>query len=75
MCGGAIGTGREWQWGGGQREEKMERVAVGKVGGGRWEGGNGEGGKMKEVEMGRGRIRGKRRGDFTDGYDGMPGWT
>ena len=25
--------------------------------------------------MGRGRRRGKRRGDFTDGYDGMPGWT
>ena len=22
--------------------------------------------------MGRGRRRGKRRGDFTDGYDGMP---
>ena len=43
--------------------------------GGRWEGGNGEGGKMKEVGMGRGRRRGKRRGDFTDGYDGMPGWT
>ena len=30
---------------------------------------------MKEVGMGRGRRRGKRRGDFTDGYDGMPGWT
>ena len=44
-------------------------------GGGRWEGGNGEGGKMKEVGMGRGRRRGKRRGDFTDGYDGMPGTT
>ena len=40
-CGGAIGTGREWQWGGGQREEEMERGAVGKGGGGRWEGGNG----------------------------------
>ena len=25
--------------------------------------------------MGGGRRRGKRRGDFTDGYDGMPGWT
>ena len=33
------------------------------------------GGKGKEVKMGRGRRRVKRRGDFTDGYDGMPGWT
>ena len=29
-CGGAIESGREWQWGGGQREEEMERGAVGK---------------------------------------------
>ena len=43
--------------------------------GGKWEGGNGEGGKEKEVGRGRGRRRRKRRGDFTDGYDGMPGWT
>ena len=50
------------------REEQWGR-------GGRWEGGNGEGGKGKEVGMGRGRRRGKRRGDFTDGNDGMPGWT
>ena len=57
---GAIGTGRGCQWG---------------SWGGRWEGGNGEGGKGKEVGMGTGRRRGKRRGDFTDGYDGMPGWT
>ena len=27
----------------------------------------------KEVVMGRGRRRGKRKGDFTDGYDRMPG--
>ena len=25
--------------------------------------------------MGRGRSRGKRIGDFTDGHDEMPGWT
>ena len=25
--------------------------------------------------MGRGRRRSNRKGDFTDGYDGMPGWT
>ena len=37
--------------------------------------GNVEGGKGKEVGMGRGRRRRKRRGDFTDRYDGMPGWT
>ena len=74
---GEVETGRgnlRGQRGGGQCEEEMERGAVGKVGG-RWEGGNGKGGKMKEVGMGRGKIRGKRRGDFTDGYDGMPGWT
>ena len=35
------------------------------------EGGNGEGGNG-EGERGR---RGKKREDFTDGYDGMPGWT
>ena len=70
---GAIGMGRGWQWRGGQGEEEMERGAMGK--GGRWEGGNGEGGKGKEVGMGKGRRRGKRRGDFTDGYDGMPVWT
>ena len=27
-----------------------------------------------EGATGRGR-RGKKREDFTDGYDGMPGWT
>ena len=47
----------------------------------RWRGGNeeggedGKGGKGKEVGMGRERRRGKRRGHFTDGYDGMTGWT
>ena len=72
---GAIGTGRGWQWRGGQGEEEMERGTIGKGGGRRWEGANGEGGKGKEVGMGRGRRRSKRSGDFTDGYDGMRGWT
>ena len=39
------------------------------------EDGKGAIGRGKEVGMGRGRRRGKRRGDLTDGYDGMPGWT
>ena len=42
----------------------------GKMGRGIWEGGKGERGGV-----GKRRRRGKRRGDFTDGYDGMPGWT
>ena len=46
----------------------MERGAMGKMG--RWQWGGG-----KEVGMGRGKRRDKRRGDFTDGYDGTPGWT
>ena len=25
--------------------------------------------------MGKGKRRGQRRGDFTDGYDGTPEWT
>ena len=38
--------------------------------------GRGQRGGEKGVDgMGKGRRRGKRRGDFTDGYDGMPGWT
>ena len=40
-------------------------------------GGNGEGDwgvGNREAETGRWR-RGKRREDFTDGYDGMPGWV
>ena len=35
--------------------------------------GRGQRGGGKEIGMGR--RRGKRRGDFTDGYDGMPWWT
>ena len=41
----------------------------GEMGRGQLEGGDGEGHK------GEGRRRGKRRGDFTDGYDEMPGWN
>ena len=73
-------TGRENLEGGNgkgsNRDRKrvaMERGAMLK-GGGRWEGGNREGGKGKEVRTGMER-RGKRREDFTDGYDGMPGWA
>ena len=39
----------------GQCEEEMERWAMGKGGGGRLEAGNGEGGKGKEVGMGKGK--------------------
>ena len=43
------------------------------------EGGNGEGkmgrGERGKRGVGRERRRGKRRGDFIDGYDGMPGWA
>ena len=42
-------------------------------GGKRWEwGGRGREGRLGGAK-GR-RRRGKRRGDFTDGCDGMPGW-
>ena len=27
------------------------------------------------VSIGEGERNGKIRGDFTDGYNGMPGWT
>ena len=49
-------------------EMEMGRGAMGRGG---WKGGNGnrEGGK------GEGGREGKRRGDFTDGYDKMPGWN
>ena len=56
---------------------------------GRWNGGNGKGemrrgkrkGETEKLAKGRGRTRGKRRGDFTDGYEmlgwiyGMPVWN
>ena len=38
------------------------------------EGGNGKG-EMGKWAKGRGRKRGKRKGDFTDGYDEEPGWN
>ena len=37
------------------------------MGRGQWRGERGRDGK--------GERRGQRRGDFTDGYDGTPGWT
>ena len=53
----------------------MERGAMGKGGGEDGKLAMGRGGKGKDVGMGKGRRRGKRRGNFTDGYDVMPGWT
>ena len=52
------------------------------MGRGDGDGGNGKGemrrgkrkGEMGKLAKGRGRTRGKRRGDFTDGYE-MLGWT
>ena len=44
---------------------------------GKWQGGDEEGqkeGEIGKLAKGRGRTRGKRRGDFTDGYE-MLGWT
>ena len=68
---GAIGMGRGWQWAGGQREEERGQW----LRGGRWEGATGRGERGIQVGIGRGRRRGKGRGDFTDRYDWMPGWT
>ena len=58
-------------------------IGRGRFGGKQWEegdleGGDGEGATgrgERGLDKWRGRRRGKRRGDFTDGYDGMPGWT
>ena len=50
---GAIGTGRGWQWRGGQGEEEMERGAIGKggkMGRGQRGGGKGERGGEGERE-------------------------
>ena len=41
----------------------------GQLGRGQQEGGDGEGGKGKEEN------EGQEEGDFTDEYNGMPGWT
>ena len=50
-------------------EGAMGRRATGR---GRWRGGNGKE-EMAKGAKGRGRRRGKRRVDFRDGYDEMPG--
>ena len=71
-----MGRGR---WRGGQREGED---GEGRWRWGKWEGGDGEGatkGETGKLAKGRGRRRGKRRGDFT--YEmfgwtyGMPGWN
>ena len=72
-CGGGDGNweremGRG-QWGGGDWEEQRGGGDGEGAMGRRWGGGN------EKAEMRRGRRRSKRRGDFTDGYDGMPMWT
>ena len=64
------GWEERWQWGGGDWEGGM---GTERWGGGQWGGGKrgmGEGRGNRE-----GGERGKIREDFTDGYDGMPGWT
>ena len=47
-------------------------------GGGQWEGEDGEGatgrGRRGSGQRG-GEKKGKRRGDFTEGYDEEPGWN
>ena len=79
--GGQRGVG-----GGGVEELARARSREGEVGrvdkkewGGRGETGRGAMGRGRwrlynEGGDGRGRRRGKRRGHFTDGYDGMSGW-
>ena len=42
---------------------------------GRWGGCNGAKGVKGGGGNSRGRRRGKRMGNFTDGYDEMPRWT
>ena len=41
---------------------------------GKWAGSKRKG-RTGKGEKGRGRRRGKRKGDFTGGYDEMLGWT
>ena len=62
--GGEMATGRG-RLGGGNGDRKMGRGAMvrGETGKGRGEG---------ATQRGR---RGKKREDFTNEYDGMPGWT
>ena len=63
MWRGAIGMGREWQWGGGQREEELERGAVGK-GGGKMGRGQRGGGKDERGGDGEGEKKGQEEGRF-----------
>ena len=74
------GVGEEGEAG---RVDKKEWGGEGETGGEQWGGdweGGWRGGNLKG-EMGRGatgredRRGAKGRGHFTDGYDGMPGWT
>ena len=78
------GVGRGRQGGGQQGGDWEGAMGRGRWKGGQWGGGDGEGGGQKRWGWGggekrgggkRGGERGKRRVDFTDGYDGMPGWT
>ena len=72
-------------WGDGERGNGEGETGMGKRGGvkvlakaGSGEGETGRGqqeGEDSKGANGRGRTRGKRRGDFTDGYDEMPRWT
>ena len=64
--GGVGGRGRR---GGLDWEEEMGKGAMAK---GDREGLTGRG--IRERGKGEGEKKGKRRGDFTDGYDEMPGW-
>ena len=88
VMGNGEGETRMGKWGGievlaraGSGEGEMGRGNLeGK--GGQWEGRDGEGGQQEGLEggdskgaNGRGRRRGKKRGDFIDGYDEMPRWT
>ena len=81
----ATGRGRQGGriWKGAMGRERWGGEQQGWEEGGSGEGGNGERGEDGKEAMGR-VERGKRWGrawgeegarDFTDGYDGMPGWT
>ena len=69
-------------WYGGDRREAIDRRLGWDKGEGEMERGNlkGEmergttGRGRREGGKGRGRRRGKKRGHFTNGYNGMPGW-
>ena len=67
-------AGKGWEWGGVLEAGRVDRKegagrGIWQRGGGQQEVGDGGGGK------GEVKKNGKIRGDFTDGYDGMPGWT